>query len=1104
MRMRSTLKLLIVLLFTLTTASTARALPGDLDPTFSFDGISRDGLGADSYNEGRAGIVQPDGKIVVAGRSQYGSINLTCSLSRYNVDGSIDTSFDLDGQAFVPINDLFFCWAMAVQSDGKIIVAGDRLGDTVRGFGLARFNPDGSLDNSFDGDGRVVTDVGSSIYRLTAIAIQPDGKIVAAGYVFTGATTDIMLVRYNPDGSLDNSFHGDGRVFTTVGTGTDEVHALVIQPDGKIVAGGYAIEGSNVDFVLVRYNPDGILDSSFDEDGRVRSSLPNAGSIEAIALQTDGKIVAAGSASQGTNSDFAVARYNTDGSPDMSFDMDGWVTTPMGTGYDFASDIEIRSDGKIIVAGDREQGDDYDFALARYNTDGSLDNSFDGDGKVITDFPDDASAITVAQQPDGKLVAAGYTGFVVNNIAKYDTVVVRYNSDGTIDTTLDGDGKLISDIGFQNSDARAVAIQSDGKIVVAGYTSNGVNNDISVARYTTNGAFDPTFDGDGRVLVAIFNGHDVGNAIAIQPDGKILVAGAAYNGTNNDFAFIRLNPNGSLDDSFGLGGKVAIPITFAAASDEIANAVAVQPDGKIVAAGSAFTHVSKFALVRLTSGGGLDPTFDGDGTLISPIGGFNASEVAKAIALQPDGKIVAAGGTEGGLVIARFLTNGTPDLSFTVTGNVIFATGGAAEAMVIQPDGKIVTAGAGNLGAPGSNFVLVRVNTNGTPDGTFATNGIAVTNFSGLGSRATSLALGPNGKILAGGFIDRIVPNNDDFALAQYNSNGTLDGSFGDAGKKMIDIFDASTDNVRGVAFDSSGRAVVGGTSNGLFTVARLAGDLAGRNVPFDFDGDSKTDIGIYRPSVGEWWIYRSSTGTAFASQFGSSTDKIVPADYTGDGKTDIAFWRPSTGEWFVMRSEDGSFYSVPFGTAGDIPAPADYDADGRADTAVFRPSTGTWFVQRSTGGTTIQQFGTAGDQPVAADYDGDGRADLAIYRPSAGQWWLNRTTAGTIAYTFGNSTDKLVPADYTGDGKVDVAFWRPATGEWFILRSEDTSYYSAPFGANTDVVVPGDYDGDGKCDLSVFRPSTATWFVNRTTGGTLIRAFGATGDTPIPSAYVP
>jgi hypothetical protein len=272
----------------------------------------------------------------------------------------------------------------------------------------------------------------------------------------------------------------------------------------------------------------------------------------------------------------------------------------------------------------------------------------------------------------------------------------------------------------------------------------------------------------------------------------------------------------------------------------------------------------------------------------------------------------------------------------------------------------------------------------------------------------------------------------------------------------------------------------------------------------FDFDGDGKSDISIFRPSVGEWWYLKSSNGGNAAFQFGNSTDKIVPSDYTGDGKTDIAVWRPSTGEWFVLRSEDGSYYSFPLGTSGDIPAPADFDADGKTDAAVFRPSTATWYISFASGGNQITQFGQNGDVPVVADYDGDNKADLAIYRVASGQWWIQRSTAGLIAFQFGNSTDKPVQGDYTGDGKADVALFRPSTGEWFILRSENQSYYSFPFGTNGDTPAPGDYDGDGKFDAAVFRQSNNTWFVNKSTGGNLIQSFGQNGDIPVPNAFVP
>jgi hypothetical protein len=269
---------------------------------------------------------------------------------------------------------------------------------------------------------------------------------------------------------------------------------------------------------------------------------------------------------------------------------------------------------------------------------------------------------------------------------------------------------------------------------------------------------------------------------------------------------------------------------------------------------------------------------------------------------------------------------------------------------------------------------------------------------------------------------------------------------------------------------------------------------------PFDFDGDGKTDISIFRPSLGEWWYLRSSDGGHWAAQFGSSSDTLVPGDYTGDGKADVAVYRDGT--WLILRSNDFSYYAFPFGLATDIPAPADFDGDNRADAAVFRPSTGEWFRLRSSNGVVeISTFGSSVDQPVPADFDGDRRADLAVYRPTSGEWWLSRSSLGVIVFSFGSAADRTVQGDYTGDGKADAAFYR--NGWWYVLRSNDYSFYSFPFGTVSDIPVPGDYDGDGRTDAAVFRPSEANWYVNRSTAGTMIEKFGTSTDKPVPNAYV-
>jgi uncharacterized delta-60 repeat protein/uncharacterized repeat protein (TIGR01451 family) len=391
-----------VLALILTFPGIAAAAPGDLDTAFSGDGKVLTDLADDDQANDVA--VQSDGKTVSVGSSADNALSESrWALTRHNADGTPDTTFGVGGTVTTPINNMNpgLQWseanAVALQPDGKIVVAGYSWRDyeDCCWFTVARYNSDGSLDNSFSGDGRYFADIAGPT-EARDVAIDPAGRIVAAGY----SGGDMAVLRLNGDGTPDTTFGGDGTVTANpagpvLQEGGDG-RALALQPDGKIVVGG-EVGTTRFDFALMRFNTDGSVDTGFDGDGIVRTDFGDYESVEGLALQSDGKIVAAGGNS--------LARYNPNGSLDTTFDGDGKVVTS-GIGV---WDVTLQpGDGRIVLAGGGGSGSD--FAVRRYNPDGSQDSGFGTGGVATADFGGGDFARGVALQPDGKIVAAGRGG----------------------------------------------------------------------------------------------------------------------------------------------------------------------------------------------------------------------------------------------------------------------------------------------------------------------------------------------------------------------------------------------------------------------------------------------------------------------------------------------------------------------------------------------------------------------------------------------------------------------------------------------------------------------------------------------------------------------
>jgi uncharacterized delta-60 repeat protein len=416
----------------------------------------------------------------------------------------------------------------------------------------------GDLDPSFGVNGKTTTfipNLGSGDPRAypRQIALQPDGRIIVGGKASSNYTDDFVLVRYNVNGSIDTSFGGTGIVRTDFFGGTDELGGIAIQPDGKIVAGGSAViqfinNSADSAFALVRYNPDGSLDNTFGTGGKVVTNFRNSlDEGRALLLQPDGKIVLAGFVTQGANTgstyDFAVVRYNPDGSLDGTFGANGIATTDFAGDGDRAYAAVLQPDGKIVLAGVAfTPAGGSDFALARLNADGSLDSGFNGSGKVTTPFASNFTefAWALALAPDNKLVAAGWA---VNNTVftgRADYAVARYNQNGSLDPSFNGTGRWTDDIGGVNDSeyARAVTVQPNGKIVVAGSSQEFripgyTHTDFAVLRLNPNGTYDSTWGNGGKVYTDFGEFYppgpsgDSAEAILLLPDGRLLVAGTA-------------------------------------------------------------------------------------------------------------------------------------------------------------------------------------------------------------------------------------------------------------------------------------------------------------------------------------------------------------------------------------------------------------------------------------------------------------------------------------------------------------------------------------------------------------------------------------------------
>jgi uncharacterized delta-60 repeat protein len=750
-------KNLLLSVITLLIVMNIHAQPGTIDPTFN--SVDSGFWKGNTFNGGvSTSFLQKDGKFIMAGSFSKFNDTKATRITRFNADGTIDPTFNNTGTATSNIQKVIS------QPDGKIFIAGTfTIYNGIARKGVARLNTDGSLDNTFD-PGSGLGLVGS--YNHTMV-LQSDGKIIVGGsFKSFNGTTAGNIVRINPDGKQDTTFH--------MGTGFNaRIFSMVLQTDGKvIISGSFNAYNTIPCNFLVRLNPAGGLDNTFNTGGSGPDSQASS-----ILLQDDGKILITGTFKNYNGSARnGIARLNADGTLDNTFNV------PAGTFTGTLVEACKQTDGKIIVSEALTTAGASRGRLVRLNTDGTVDNSF-------YELGVNNNVRTFFQQSDGKIIVAGT---FINCNGTLRNYIARLNTDGSIDKTVfNVVGKGLNGVLW------ASAIQSDGKILIGGFfTSYNGKERVNIARVYTDGSLDTTFNpGTGT--------NDGVESIVPQADGKILVGGwfKSYNGVTRG-GLARLHSDGSLDTTLksdpGFNGAV--------------EHIAVQADGKIILCGDFMTYngITAKNIIRLHTNGSVDTTFK------PKTGG---DQLIWRTLIQPDGKIVLGGsfsinnGTNTLSNIARLNPNGSVDTSFHCgngADNGIYALG-------LQKDGKIIIGGQFKMynGLPANN--VARLNTNGTLDNTFNSG-------TGINSGPTiwTLAIQDNGKIIAGGNFNSFngtVAN----SLVRLNSDGSLDNIF----KNNLG---ATNKVVSTTAIQQDGKIIIGGSFTdyngaGRNNVARIYGD---------------------------------------------------------------------------------------------------------------------------------------------------------------------------------------------------------------------------------------------------------------------------------------
>lgn len=803
----------------------------DFDSTFGNNGKTHTGFGVTDAKANTV-VTQPDGKIIVGGsaysanpKNLYATDTNNAVLRRYNSDGTIDTTFGNEGIVTYNYNVIYNSneintgvGKLVLQPDGKILAL---IGGPSPSF--VRFNTNGSIDTSFGNNGTLIfTTVFSSF------VIQPDSKIITAyrqeHYNSFGQVDSSFFrtERYNQDGTLDDTFGTNGTVITDFGFGYNAVFAVTLQPDGKVIVAGNSY---NDKFAIARYTSSGDLDTTFDGDGKVITSLGSGlkSYVSYVSVQADGKIIVAGGSYTSIFPQeyfFSIAKYNPNGSLDASFDGDGIVNNL----FDDASETYVnlntiieQPDGKFLVT--TENGNSFEFVIRRYNASGSDDTSFGNNGKSALLVQDVNRALGIALQPNQKIIVAGTSRSFTSLVDGYDFNVVRYSTNGVPDASFGNNGIIASKFDSSNDVSSKLLIQPDEKIITIGtrktFAMNTLGKEIiAMSRTNIDGSLDTTFGTDGKVVSDLGQAYYTIKNSALQHDGKILVACETVTVGNSfyEYFLIRYNNNGSIDMAFGNNGKTTLGFEK--------TAILPLANGKIIIASQVYDAQDNpfLNLKRLNNDGSLDTTFNSN--LLVDINGFISGSIYST--LQSDGKIVVVASIpnqDGKLDFykIRYHNDGTIDTSYA-NGLNAFENSCAATGIFLRNDGKIyVTAKSTGYDLVNqssfSEFLVACYDTNGNLDSNYSADGVATSLMGNVYNSIQSVAMQADGKFIVA--LTKLeqnpanpTPETYNIVVARFNFEGGNDISFGTNGVIETSFFD-SYDEAFSVALQSDDKIVL-------------------------------------------------------------------------------------------------------------------------------------------------------------------------------------------------------------------------------------------------------------------------------------------------------